>query len=312
MGVYFVVLLALAAASALALTYWLLAVTEGTYLGARTVRWLYDRGADTYDVVKGFRRDEEVKVLGNPLLSRIEESAGPSATVLDVATGTCRLPLALIDIPFFQGTVVGLDISRRMLDVGAGKTEQWRSRLHLVHHAAVPLPFADASFDAVTLLEALEFLPDRSAALREMARVVRPGGWILVTNRIGTDALLMPGKVDAPARLEQRLRELGLVEVRTQPWQSFYALVWARKPAAQDASLDPPAHRTADWHTSLVCPACEAVGRWVSTDDQLSCAACGCVVRCDGRIWLLTGNTHVGTLGVAGVAAVAPFRATKR
>jgi ubiquinone/menaquinone biosynthesis C-methylase UbiE len=308
------VLLALAAAAALALSYWLLRVTEGAYLGARTVRWLYDRGADTYDGIKGFRRDEEVGALGNPLLSRIEESAGTSATVLDVATGTCRLPLALLDIPFFQGAVVGLDISRRMLEVGAGKTERWRDRLHLVHHAAVPLPFADASFDAVTLLEALEFLPDRSAALQEMARVVRPGGWILVTNRIGTDARLMPGKVDAPERFEQRLRELGLVEVRTQPWQSFYALVWARKPAAQQARLDSTAHRTADWHASLVCPTCEAVGRWVSAVDNLSCAACGCIVRCDERVWLLTGDRdrHVGTLGVAGVASVAPSRATKQ
>ena len=215
-----VLAIALLAAAGVALAYWLLVVTEGAYLGPRVVRWLYDRGADTYDDVKGFRRPDEVAAFGNPLLHRLEGSAPSMSLVLDVATGTCRLPIALLDMPFFKGEVVGLDASRRMLEVGAGKSEAWPDRFHLVHHAASPLPFAEKTFDAVTLLEALEFLPDRAAALGEMVRVLRPGGWLLVTNRLGVDAKLMPGKVDSPARFERRLREAGLEDVVTKPWQA--------------------------------------------------------------------------------------------
>ena len=276
------------AVTAVVLAYWLVVVTEGAYLGEMAVRWLYDRGAETYDDVKRFSRPDEVASLGNPLLNRLEESFGSRAQVLDVATGTCRLPLALLDIPFFEGDVVGLDASPRMLAIGARKTGQWPGRVHLVRHSAVPLPFGDQSFDAVTMLEALEFLPDRSAALREITRVLRSGGWRLMTTRIGVDAALMPGKVDSPLDFERRLQELGLVDVRTQPWQSFYSLVWARKPgAAREPSPAPSARR---WPAMLECPACGADGDWsssASTADQLTCGRCGSRVRRSRLVWAL-------------------------
>lgn len=299
-----VIAIALLSAAGVALAYWLLVVTEGAYLGPRVVRWLYDRGADTYDGVKGFRRPDEVAALGNPLLHRLEASAPTKSLVLDVATGTCRLPIALLDMPFFKGEFVGLDSSRRMLEVGAGKTAAWPDRLHLVHHAASPLPFAEQTFDAVTLLEALEFLPDRAGALGEMVRVLRPGGWLLVTNRLGVDAKLMPGKVDSPARFERRLREAGLKDVVTKPWQSFYSLVWARKPAGRASQLspqhtgaspdgagrdsDPDAPLRSDWRAALECPVCRAAGSWASAADRMTCAGCGHVVRREGRVWLVS------------------------
>jgi ubiquinone/menaquinone biosynthesis C-methylase UbiE len=287
--------LGLMVACGLAVAYWLLIVTEGTYLGPRVVRWLYDRGADTYDGIKDFRHADEVASLGNPLLNRLDGTTGSEALVLDVATGTCRLPVALLDIPFFEGEMVGLDASRLMLEVGAAKTEAWSDRLELVHHPAVPLPFADESFDAVSMLEALEFLPDRAAALFEMVRVLRPAGWLMVTNRIGADAKAMPGKVDSPERFERRLRSIGLEEVATKPWQSYYSLVWGKKPGVR-------ANRTpSGWLRVLTCPACGTHGEWrgpdgrlscaddqvSSADDQALCAACGHAVRRDGRIWTL-------------------------
>lgn len=240
----------LAVLAVAALLYWLLVVTEGAYLGARVVSTLYDRGAGTYDAVKRFDRVDELAFLANPLFERLAAGAGPGARVLDVATGTARLPLALLGLPDFGGTVVGVDLSAGMLAVAAAKTSAWADRYALVHHAAAPLPFADESFDAVTILEALEFLPDRSASLREAVRVLAPGGWLLATNRIGIDARLMPWRTDPPAAFEARLAAIGLVDVVTRPWMTYYALVLGRRPGA------PAWRRSGPWHDALRCPRC--------------------------------------------------------
>jgi len=59
---------------------------------------------------------------------------------------------------------------------------------------------------------------------------LRPGGVMLVTNRVGLEARLMPGRALPRMEFEGLLWQLGLVEVHTQPWQAYYDLVWARKP----------------------------------------------------------------------------------
>lgn len=261
------------------LFYWLVRMTEGAYLGQRAVQLVYDLGASTFDFVKDFDHDEEFIFLGQPLFDRLEQTAGAEALVLDVATGTGRLPLALLDIPFFEGEFVGVDISCGMLREAARKTKPFAGRLHLIHHPAAPLPFADDAFDAVAMLEALEFLPDRAAALRELVRVLRPGGWLMTTNRIGRHARYMPGRTERPAAFEQRLADLGLVEVRTYPWQTYYSLVWARKQGA----LAPSGPRV--WHIVLACSGCGSAGCWEGEGEALTCRSCGHVVRAKRGVW---------------------------
>ena len=156
-------------------------------------------------------------------------------------------------------------------------------RVHLVHHPAVPLPFADASVDAVAMLEALEFLPDRDQALQEMVRVLRPGGWLVISNRVGIDATLMPGRVDAPEEFEARLEALGLERVFTKAWQTYYSLVWARKPGEMPTREEVP-----DWRGTLVCPQCDSAGTWCPNASRLRCETCGSIVRRNTRgVWLL-------------------------
>ncbi len=234
------------------LGYWIVWIGEGSFLGSRAVRWLYDWGAPTYDGVKQYDPLDEAAFLGNPLFTRLEEQSGPRSLVLDVATGTARLPLALLTIPFYGGELVGVDLSRRMLAEAARKSAPYAGRATFLHHPAVPLPFDDALFDAVTSLEALEFMPDRRAALREMVRVLRPGGWLIVTNRIGSDARLMPGHTDSPEAFEAFLVSLGLVEVGTRPWQEIYDLIFARKVGAASAGRG----LSGAWQAALRCPRC--------------------------------------------------------
>ena len=91
------------------------------------------------------------------------------------------------------------------------------------------LPFPDAIFHAVACIEALEFTQRPRETVREMVRVLRPGGVLLVSNRVGCDALAYPGRLCGRGRLERALHRLGLEAVESERWQVYYDLVWARK-----------------------------------------------------------------------------------
>ncbi|MBA3366215.1 MAG: ubiquinone/menaquinone biosynthesis methyltransferase [Actinobacteria bacterium] len=111
------------------------------------------------------------------LVSRLEVE--PGNAVLDVATGTGAVALELVRAHGVQ--VVGVDQSAQMLAVArariarAGLEEQVR----LVHGRAEELPFEDASFDGLTFTYLLRYVDDPAATLRELARVVRPGGIVV-------------------------------------------------------------------------------------------------------------------------------------
>jgi ubiquinone/menaquinone biosynthesis C-methylase UbiE len=210
-----------------AFLYWQLIIAEGAYLGSRIVTLLYDWSARAYDRVKGYQPQFERWFLGAPLAKAL--STVPNPLVLDVATGTNRLARALLPEESFRGRVVGLDYSRRMLHQATEKTARWSDRIVYLWKDASHLPFPDDTFEAVACLEALEFMPDPQGVLREMVRVLRGGGILLTTNRIGKDAPLLPGRTYAKETFEELLASLGLEMIRTQVWQEDYDLVWAVK-----------------------------------------------------------------------------------
>lgn len=106
---------------------------------------------------------------------------GPGHRVLDLATGTADLGLQVARTEP-SVSVVGLDPSAKMLDVGREKVTRagLDSRVELVQGDAQALPFADASFNSVCIAFGIRNVPDRGQALREMARVTRPGGRIAI------------------------------------------------------------------------------------------------------------------------------------
>jgi SAM-dependent methyltransferase len=217
---------------AAAIAYWLVVLSEGVYLGNRAVIALYDWGASSYDRIKNVRPEDDALHLAGPLLSTLTKVTSP--LILDVATGTGRLPLALLRQWDFRGRVVGLDRSRRMLAIARRRTYAQRERVGWLYDDAMALPFPDGLFRAVTCIEAVEFLPHPREALREMVRALAPGGRLMVSNRVGTDAFFLPGRACQPGLLEERLRTLGLIHVRTRRWQVHYDLVEAEKPPADE------------------------------------------------------------------------------
>jgi demethylmenaquinone methyltransferase/2-methoxy-6-polyprenyl-1,4-benzoquinol methylase len=98
--------------------------------------------------------------------------------VLDVATGTAGIALRLVERCNAQ--VTGIDLSESMLHRGAANVARAgaTARVRLAVGRAEQLPFADATFDALTFSYLLRYVADPGATLRELARVVKPGGTV--------------------------------------------------------------------------------------------------------------------------------------
>lgn len=96
--------------------------------------------------------------------------------VLDVACGTGVLAIAALNRVGNEGSVTGIDPNEEMLAVARRKNTdiEWRTG------RAEQLPFEDATFDAVVSQFGFMFFEDRAQALREMMRVLRPGGRLAV------------------------------------------------------------------------------------------------------------------------------------
>lgn len=271
MGTALILLVAaLGLVAAGALVYWHLIVAEGAYLGPRVVAWTYDWVARRYDAIKQFNLADEDWFVAGPVLRGLAGMERP--LVLDVATGTGRLPLALLRARLAPGGhIVGLDASRGMLRQAAAKLRPFgRERVTLIWHPmrAGHLPFADGSFDAVTCLEALEFMPSARHALAEMVRVLVPGGLLLVTNRVGSGARLLPGRTIPRSAFDGVLAGLGLQGIETRPWQVDYDLSAARKAGERR----PAGHAGPDVMAVLRCPSCG--DRLWAGASRLRCAAC--------------------------------------
>ena len=103
-----------------------------------------------------------------------------SGDVLEVAIGTGA------NLPFYPSGVrlTGLDANATMLDAARRKVRGAGLDVTLVEGDALALPFADASFDTVVCTFALCGVPDERAALREMVRVLRPGGDLLLADHV--------------------------------------------------------------------------------------------------------------------------------
>lgn len=148
--------------------------------------------------------------------------------VLDVACGTGALTLAAADIVGPAGSVAGLDANPEMLAVARRKS----ARIEWLDGTAEALPLPDNGFDAVVSQFGFMFFEDKPQALREMVRVLRPGGRLAVAvcdavdnspgygafaqsldrlfgNEVG-DAFRAPFSLGDAGRLHDICREAGL------------------------------------------------------------------------------------------------------
>ena len=137
----------------------------------RDVARMFDAVARRYDVTNDVISLGQDRAWRKATLAAL--GAQPGETVLDLAagTGTSAEPLADAGV-----RVVACDLSLGMLEVGKRR----RPDLAFVAGDALHLPFADGSFDAVTMSFGLRNVADVPGALAELLRVTRPGGRLVV------------------------------------------------------------------------------------------------------------------------------------
>ena len=139
---------------------------------------MFDRIAGVYDLLNS--------VMTAGLHHRWRERAvdlacvGPGSRVLDVATGTGDLAIELARRVAPGGEVVGSDFSEAMLARARAKAKPAGAELRFEWGDALALPFEDGTFDAATVGFGARNFSDLARGLAEMARVVRPGGRVVV------------------------------------------------------------------------------------------------------------------------------------
>jgi ubiquinone/menaquinone biosynthesis C-methylase UbiE len=131
--------------------------------------------------------------------------------VLEIGPGTGYYTLELAAWVAPGGGVEIFDIQREMLDHTMRRAaEAGVTNVSPTQGDAQQLPFEDATFDAAVLVTVLGEIPDRDAALREITRVLRPGGRLIVGELIGDPHYVTPGSLEREAqaaglRLDSRL-----------------------------------------------------------------------------------------------------------
>jgi demethylmenaquinone methyltransferase/2-methoxy-6-polyprenyl-1,4-benzoquinol methylase len=155
---------------------------------ARRVRGVFDSVASRYDLMNdllsmGLHRVWKAYAVAVAALR-------PGMQVLDIAGGTGDLARAFAAGVGSQGRVVLTDINESMLRVGRDRLLDQGVVLPTAACDAEHLPFADASFDLVSVAFGLRNMTHKEAALAEMGRVLRPGGRLLVLEFSRPAALL--------------------------------------------------------------------------------------------------------------------------
>lgn len=131
-----------------------------------------------YDVMNSVISFQRHKAWRQYTMRVMDVKQGEAA--LDVCCGTCDWTIALARAVGKDGKVYGLDFSQNMLSIGDEKIKALNlDQVKLVHGNAMQLPFADNTFDYVTIGFGLRNVPDYLQVLREMTRVVRPGGKVV-------------------------------------------------------------------------------------------------------------------------------------
>lgn len=142
------------------------------------VHRVFENISDKYDRMNSIISFKRHKAWRQDTIRRMNVNKGAKA--LDVCTGTGDFAINLAHEVGYDGHVIGLDFSENMLKVAREKTKHMdASHIQFLHGNAMELPFADNTFDYVTIGFGLRNVPDYMTVLKEMHRVLKPGGVVV-------------------------------------------------------------------------------------------------------------------------------------
>lgn len=143
------------------------------------VHYIFSKIAKRYDLMNSVLSLWQHKLWRSATMRRMNVRSGQSA--VDVCTGTGDWALSLATAAGPAGKVVGVDFCEPMLEEGVRKAKKagMADRIEMIHGNAMALPFADNTFDYATIGFALRNVPDIEQVIREMKRVVKPGGLVV-------------------------------------------------------------------------------------------------------------------------------------
>jgi demethylmenaquinone methyltransferase / 2-methoxy-6-polyprenyl-1,4-benzoquinol methylase len=145
---------------------------------ARRVRAMFAGIAARYDLLNHLLSGNTDRRWRRLVAETLQPAIGANTRTLDVACGTGDLALTLAETS--ETSVIGLDFCRPMLELAARKAQARGQSLPFIEGDALRLPFADATFDVVTIAFGLRNLASVEAGLSEFWRVLRPGGTLAV------------------------------------------------------------------------------------------------------------------------------------
>jgi demethylmenaquinone methyltransferase/2-methoxy-6-polyprenyl-1,4-benzoquinol methylase len=145
---------------------------------ATEVRGMFDRIAGVYDLMNSAMTAGLHHLWRQRAVDRA--NVGPGSDALDVCCGTGDLALELRRRIGPDGRVVGCDFSEPMLELARRKSGEEGLPVEFGWADALDLPYGDGSFDAVTIGFGARNLADLERGLSEMARVLRPGGRLVI------------------------------------------------------------------------------------------------------------------------------------
>jgi len=188
-----------------------------------TITRAYAKWAPFYDAVY-------TRILRQGQLEAARAALACGTDILEVGVGT---GLSLGDYPAGYH-VTGIDLSKPMLDRAAEKVaaQNLTSITGLVVMDACRLGFRDGAFDAVVGQYMITLVPDAEAALDEFARVLKPGGEIVLVNHIGAEKGVIAAVERAVAPLAKRVgwrSEFQLGRIRAWAENAGFALVSAKR-----------------------------------------------------------------------------------
>ncbi|WP_318508567.1 demethylmenaquinone methyltransferase [Bacillus sp. T3] len=139
------------------------------------VHKVFEKIYGNYDKMNSVISFQQHKRWRKDTMGRMNVQKG--STALDVCCGTADWTIAMADAVGPNGKVVGLDFSKNMLKIGEEKVKTLQMKnVNLIHGNAMELPFEDNHFDYVTIGFGLRNVPDYMQVLKEMKRVLKPGG----------------------------------------------------------------------------------------------------------------------------------------